>query len=351
VRWVGAKPASGVQAAAREARYALLAEAAAGAGPAAVLVGHTADDVAETLLARLARGSGLAGLAAMRAWGRIAAGPSDPVLLARPLLGFDRDAVDATLAAAGVRPIEDPSNDDEAFERVRARRVLKRLEAEGLVRRRAIALAAARLRGAADAEDRRIDAALGRATASPDGAFDVAPDDWAAIGPDERPGVLARLLFAAGGGAAPVPPDAAAAALADVEARGAAVCAGALARLGASGLSVVREPAALLGRAGVPPLAPLSIAPGDAVLWDRRFIAAAPPDGPALVLRAAGPGAPERLRAAPALQTVDGRAVAGVDADAGVWRPAPEGVRLDGLALERAYGGVLRFPAAPVAGR
>jgi len=81
LRWTGDKPRSGVPAAARAARYRLLAKAARGTGARHVLTAHTRDDQAETLLMRLLRGSGIAGLSAMARESE-----RDGVLLARPFL-------------------------------------------------------------------------------------------------------------------------------------------------------------------------------------------------------------------------------------------------------------------------
>ncbi|WP_375426763.1 tRNA lysidine(34) synthetase TilS [uncultured Friedmanniella sp.] len=115
---------SGPEAAARRSRYAALdAESAAVAGgPATVLLGHTRDDQAETVLLGLARGSGSRSLAGM-------APRTGPYL--RPLLGLDRAVTVATCAELGLEPWSDPHNDDPAYARVRVRRrVLPVLEDE-----------------------------------------------------------------------------------------------------------------------------------------------------------------------------------------------------------------------------
>ena len=87
LRWTGRKPSTGLQAAARAARYRLLAAAARRAGARHVLTAHTLDDQAETVLIRLARGSGLGGLAAMARVSPLPAGEATDILLVRPLLG------------------------------------------------------------------------------------------------------------------------------------------------------------------------------------------------------------------------------------------------------------------------
>ncbi|KPF68875.1 hypothetical protein IP88_11640 [alpha proteobacterium AAP81b] len=118
--WEGDRPATGVAAAARAARYGLLAAACRDAGAGLLLTGHHADDQAETLLMRLARGAGVTGLGGMRAARRLA----DGVILVRPLLGVRRAELAAIVAAAGWPQVADPSNDDEGQLRIRARRLL-----------------------------------------------------------------------------------------------------------------------------------------------------------------------------------------------------------------------------------
>src|SRR5947209_5554507 len=95
LRWTDAKPATGLQAAARDARYRLLARAARATGATHVLTAHTEDDQAETLLMRMSRGSGIAGLAAMARQT-----PRDGVVLARPLLQIPKARLLATLQKA-----------------------------------------------------------------------------------------------------------------------------------------------------------------------------------------------------------------------------------------------------------
>lgn len=110
-----------VPAQARAARYAALARWAGEAGLGAVATAHHADDQAETLLMRLNRGSGLAGLAGVRPRGRIEEGD---VLLLRPLLGWRKAELAAVVAASGITPAQDPTNTDPAFDRARLRAAL-----------------------------------------------------------------------------------------------------------------------------------------------------------------------------------------------------------------------------------
>ena len=121
LRWRGAKPKTGLQEAARHARYRLLAQAAARANCEHVLTAHTLDDQAETVLFRLARGSGLTGLAGMAYALPIPVGEEQAVFLVRPLLGVSKARLVATLRAAGVAHSEDPTNRDPRFARTRLR--------------------------------------------------------------------------------------------------------------------------------------------------------------------------------------------------------------------------------------
>src|SRR6202020_1420633 len=126
MRWTGAKPKTGLPAAARAARYHLLARAARESGATHVFTAHTRDDQAETLLMRLMRGSGIAGLAAMARQSE-----RNGVLLARPLLHVAKSQLVATLKKAKVGFAEDPTNRDLNFTRPRIRAVMPVLAAEG----------------------------------------------------------------------------------------------------------------------------------------------------------------------------------------------------------------------------
>ena len=116
-----------VPAEAREARYRLMANWAQSYDVTAVLVGHTMDDQAETVLMRLARGAGVDGLSAMqpcRTW-------MDMIWL-RPLLGVRRETLRAWLRQQGIDWAEDPTNQDPRFDRVKIRRALAALEPMGI---------------------------------------------------------------------------------------------------------------------------------------------------------------------------------------------------------------------------
>ncbi|MEI7606765.1 MAG: tRNA lysidine(34) synthetase TilS [Rhodospirillaceae bacterium] len=126
--WQGEKPRSGLQEAAREARYRLLGERAIGAGIGHLLAAHHREDQAETLLLRLAHGSGPDGLAGMSAMRLLQPG----LRLLRPLLTVPRAALAATCAAAGLDWVEDPSNRSPAYARARLRASAAVLEREGL---------------------------------------------------------------------------------------------------------------------------------------------------------------------------------------------------------------------------
>ena len=149
LRWTGGKPATGLQQAARSARYRLLADAARKAKATHVLTAHTLDDQAETVLIRMSRGSGVTGLGAMSRTrslptARRASSPREgegrregadgtsQVTLLRPLLTIPKSRLIATLRAAEIAFAEDPSNRDPRFTRARLRGLMPQLAAEGL---------------------------------------------------------------------------------------------------------------------------------------------------------------------------------------------------------------------------
>ena len=116
--------AGSLQAAARSARYAALAGWCQAHGLGYLATAHHMDDQAETVLMRLARGAGLAGLSGIRAERPLAPG----VRLVRPLLGLRKAELEAVVAAAGLTPAYDPSNDDPRFDRPGARRLLGEID-------------------------------------------------------------------------------------------------------------------------------------------------------------------------------------------------------------------------------
>jgi tRNA(Ile)-lysidine synthase len=126
LRWTGAKPKTGLPAAARAARYQLLAKAALASGATHILTAHTRDDQAETLLMRMLRGSGIAGLAAMARESE-----REGLWLARPLLDIPKSRLVATLGRAKIAFADDPTNRDLNFTRPRLRALMPALAEEG----------------------------------------------------------------------------------------------------------------------------------------------------------------------------------------------------------------------------
>jgi tRNA(Ile)-lysidine synthase len=145
--WHGLKPRTAVQQTARDARHALLLSEARSRGALGIMLAHTLDDQAETVLMRIARGSGVTGLAAMRA-----VETSGAIPLLRPLLTEPKARLVATCRARGWPFVTDPSNADPRHERVRWRAAASDLAALGLTPDR-MALLASRAARANDALD------------------------------------------------------------------------------------------------------------------------------------------------------------------------------------------------------
>ncbi|SHG73940.1 tRNA(Ile)-lysidine synthase [Kaistia soli DSM 19436] len=193
LRGTGSAPTSDIEAAARDLRYGLLFAAARAEGATVLMTAHHADDQAETLLLRMARGSGVYGLAAMAAESR-----REEMRIARPLLGLRRVDLAAVVAASGLTPVSDPHNEDSRFARARLRRVMPALAGEGLDTPTLVATAA-RFRRAASALDDYADRLLQSAKVDVTGAVRLEVARLAAEPEETRLRVLARILRAVGG--------------------------------------------------------------------------------------------------------------------------------------------------------
>lgn len=176
-------PVANLQASARLERYRLLGQWAGEQQLAALATAHHADDQAETVLLRLARGSGVGGLGGVR--------PSRPlcpaVVLVRPLLGWRRAELAAVCSAAGIEPLDDPANQDPRHDRTHARRLLG--SAEWLAPLR-LAASASHLRDAEDALQWSVER-LGAERLMRDG-------DEITVNAQGLPSELARRLLLAG---------------------------------------------------------------------------------------------------------------------------------------------------------
>jgi tRNA(Ile)-lysidine synthase len=185
--WRGWDGRGNLQDAARTARRRLLAAWGNAAGVDAILTGHTMDDQAETVLLRLARGSGVDGLAGM------AARSGRTPIWGRPLLGMRRLELRDWLTAGGHAWIDDPTNEDPAFDRVRARRVLAEPGGIGLTTER-LATTAAHMRRARLVLDDAAEDLRRRAIRQQAGDLLIDRAAFAAAPADTRTRLLAAAL-------------------------------------------------------------------------------------------------------------------------------------------------------------
>jgi tRNA(Ile)-lysidine synthase len=159
LRWNGSKPSTGLQEAARRARYRLLGDAARRLGATLILTAHTLNDQAETVLIRMTRGSGITGLGAMMRLSGLPSSGDSAIMLVRPLLEIPKERLIATLRAAKIPYADDPSNRDPRFTRVRLRGLMGALAHEGLDAQR-LAQLARRLKRVDVAIEKTVDQAM-----------------------------------------------------------------------------------------------------------------------------------------------------------------------------------------------
>ncbi len=259
--WAGEKPKTGIQAAARRARYDLMTAHCRAQGIACLATAHTSDDQAETLLMRLRRGSGLDGLAAMAA---VSERGGFPIL--RPLLPFSKARLVAYLKDRGVPFVTDPSNSNAAFERVRLRHAMKALAAAG-IGRQALTLTAARLGRSRDALSQAARDFLERNfRAMPLGQGETGLEDFEALPRDIALRALADMLALTGGKEEPPRLAKLERLLEELQAGKREVSIGGCLAIAAAGkLQIYREPGRLSAR-------PVAAAPGSTCVWDGRFV-------------------------------------------------------------------------------
>ncbi|MGF7162202.1 tRNA(Ile)-lysidine synthase [Rhodoligotrophos appendicifer] len=185
LRWEGRRAGGGVQEAARAARYQLMLDWCGQNGASHLLVAHTRDDQAETILMRLAHGSGVDGLAGMAASTNRGA-----VVILRPLLDVSRAGLGRVLQGTKLVAALDPSNDDPKYERVRMRRLLPCIESAG-VTTAAIARTARRMAEASAALEEVAAGIIAASCSLHAGGFVVIEPEKLAVAPRE---IIRRVL-------------------------------------------------------------------------------------------------------------------------------------------------------------
>jgi tRNA(Ile)-lysidine synthase len=291
LQWTGEKPRAGVQEAARVARYGLLMQLIDHLGlqrPVGLVAAHHLDDQAETFLMRLARGSGVDGLSAMLPARDLEA--DSGVRLVRPFLEVPKARLVATLEARGRRWIEDPSNRDTRYERVRVRAAVEALSVAG-IGPEAIAMSARRLLRAREALEQVAGELAQRELHIHGGAFAELSTAAFASAPFEVRLRLLRLVIGWFGGDRGPVRMARLESLVERLGQGgdvAATLSGCRIAREQQRITVVREP----GRRGLPEMA---LAAGETRIWDGRFRVSAPDDGPPFVVKPLAPTVLSRL--------------------------------------------------------
>ncbi|MCA0434544.1 MAG: tRNA lysidine(34) synthetase TilS [Proteobacteria bacterium] len=298
LRWDGEKPRTGIQAKGRVARYGLMAARCRELDINVLLTAHTRDDQAETVAMRKQRTGSLRSLAGI--WPET---PWDGVRICRPLLGENRGRLRDYLVAKDVRWIEDPSNVNPAFERVRVRQGLPANDHASLAGE---ALAAMTHMTAVRAEAARWLAA--NAQLEPVGLLRFPRDGFRVLPADVALEALDVAIRMVGSGRAPERSTLlSAAALVQGNAAGRLTLAGAI--------MACRNREVLLGREpGRIDPEPVPVPPGGSLLWDGRFLISGP-EG--TLVRPMGVHCPKRQKDLPAF------VLAGLP-----WLEFPDGTRL-----------------------
>lgn len=257
--WTGDKPSTGIQVAARQARYRLIGAAMAKDKVPTLLTGHHVEDQAETVLMRMAHGSGIKGLGGMAAWSTI-----EGVLVHRPLLGIDRPTLQKIVNRSGLTPADDPSNRDGHYERVRWRQFAPALAGHGLTSD-GLSRLALRMQRADAALDAAAEAAC-TAHVSMDnfGVAEIERAGFAALEPEIANRVLSRM-FGRIGRAAPRLEQLEALHLALGDSAFSGTC------LAGADVRYHVDKLVLFAETGRMDLTPLNISPQNAGIWDQRF--------------------------------------------------------------------------------
>lgn len=277
--WEGPKPRTGLQAKARAARYGLLAQWCRSHGADLLLTGHTLDDQAETVLMRLMRTSSPASLAGIPQHGEW-----DGVRLFRPLLAVRRQALRDYLSSLDQGWIEDPSNEDAGFERVRLRQSLPALARSGVTPERLARLAAAGARTSA-----LLEQAAGRwlrlwLREEEQGVCQLPARQFLGLPEALQQRVLALVIgHYGGGGHEPEAEEFRRLARWVAAGKGRRTLGGALVGRRKNDFWVTREAARIAPE-------PLKVPDSGEALWDNRFLVEAPPGS--LVTPAGGRGQP-----------------------------------------------------------